>query len=359
MKSKLTTFFKKNVTSSKEEVDPTTKTFKILVISNSETESLLIQQALRQGFNNDVDEVLLASSEDEVYSTLKVFPDAGIVIYDYNLTKTNSNSTNFKNVKFIHEFRKNHDKESVAILAIVDANDNDLIPTLLEAGVNDVIKKPYTKEELLARTKNLLNFLQTVNKLKFYAFHDPLTGVYNRRYLSNIARFMIEHAIREGQELACMVIDLDDFKIINDSYGHEVGDLVLTRLAFQLKRFFRRKTDVIARIGGDEFVVFCFYNDEESFNKHVNDFLETVQSDFITIERENRTTKIRYSVSIGIDFNAKNKQSLDEAIKTADHKMYAAKISKKIRRDFVNVDVDEVNTNETTQFSPSSFRLQY
>lgn len=95
---------------------------------------------------------------------------------------------------------------------------------------------------------------RTLAELEYYSMHDPLTGLYNRRHFNNMLEYEIGRSERHQHEFALLLLDLDDFKDVNDSYGHPTGDSVLVRVA-EILRGHIRKGDLATRIGGDEFAV--------------------------------------------------------------------------------------------------------
>jgi len=138
----------------------------------------------------------------------------------------------------------------------------------LESGADDYLHKPYEEQELKARihaclrTKGLQDELAEKNRqleellreVETLAITDPLTGLYNRRHFTKMLDVEYERLVRYGRPLACMMIDADHFKRINDTHGHAAGDAVLAALA-DIFRATLRKADIIARWGGEEFVV--------------------------------------------------------------------------------------------------------
>ena len=100
-------------------------------------------------------------------------------------------------------------------------------------------------------------------QLEYLAFHDPLTGLTNRRYFTEQINQAIETAQKENRMLAVMYIDIDKFKSINDSLGHEVGDQLLKQFASRLKENVREE-DILCRVGGDEFLVIKWHEGKES-----------------------------------------------------------------------------------------------
>jgi diguanylate cyclase (GGDEF)-like protein len=133
--------------------------------------------------------------------------------------------------------------------------------TGLEAGARDYIAKPFAASELLARVKVVLreaSLLETARQyaraLETLALVDPLTGVSNRRYLDLRFPEELARSMRYARPLSCLMLDVDDFKAINDTFGHAVGDRVLKDVA-RVLRAGVRVTDSLVRCGGEEFVV--------------------------------------------------------------------------------------------------------
>ncbi|CAG7614924.1 Regulator of RpoS [Paenibacillus solanacearum] len=118
-------------------------------------------------------------------------------------------------------------------------------------GADDFVAKPFHYEEMHARICSLLKRTRTFEQL---AFRDPLTGVYNRRYFDHQIQVELDRIRRYPAPISLVFIDIDRFKSINDTHGHHVGDLVLQGLAHMLQHQLR-STDLLARFGGEEFVV--------------------------------------------------------------------------------------------------------
>jgi diguanylate cyclase (GGDEF)-like protein len=124
----------------------------------------------------------------------------------------------------------------------------------LDAGAVDYIVKPFEQAELVARVRAALRTKATRDELAEQATRDPLTGLFNRRQLEVLSAEAVAVARRYGRSLSCLMIDLDRFKQINDTYGHAAGDAVLREAA---KRFGAnsRHADILGRYGGEEFLL--------------------------------------------------------------------------------------------------------
>lgn len=165
-------------------------------------------------------------------------------------------------IAFIREIREiNETMYRVPILVISTTLNVSQKIALLRAGANDYIQKPLILEELSARMKNLLQnktLFDTVEHQKLMlqklASRDQLTGLYNRHHLYGIADKAIQESYRYKYPFSVLFIDLDRFKIINDTHGHAVGDIVLQAVAALLLKTFRG-VDTPVRLGGEEFLV--------------------------------------------------------------------------------------------------------
>lgn len=151
-------------------------------------------------------------------------------------------------------------KALTPILAISSFDDMSRKVEILRSGANDFVSKPMVAEELEARVFNLLSIQKLMRQLdlqhetmKGIAMRDPLTSLYNRNYLDGLIPELIGDAHERGEPLSLIIIDLDEFKQINDTGGHRMGDLALQQAARAIQGSCR-SSDLVARIGGDEFV---------------------------------------------------------------------------------------------------------
>jgi diguanylate cyclase (GGDEF)-like protein/PAS domain S-box-containing protein len=163
---------------------------------------------------------------------------------------------------------------------------------------------------------------QDVSERKTYqeqASRDPLTNLANRRAFQRDGELMLARAKQEGFSVALLYLDLDRFKPVNDTYGHEMGDILLQKVALRLKETLRA-TDLLARIGGDEFVLMLSATQG-------NDIVEVCSRLLTDIRRPFNVSghQLSIGVSIGIAFCPEHTSDLDELLKYADNAMYEAK----------------------------------
>lgn len=192
----------------------------------------------------------------------------------------------------------------------------------MEAGASDFIKKPFTVQELSARMK----ILQMQEDVLTWAITDELTGIYNRKGFYTLASHLLKLAKRNKQGMFLLYADLDDLKAINDSRGHKEGDLLISETAALLKANFR-ESDIIARIGGDEFVVFPVGSSGDS-DQLISDRLEQAIAD----HNSRSDVKQRISLSWGTAFFTPEAPCcVDDLLAEADNAMYGMKKGKKAK----------------------------
>lgn len=157
-------------------------------------------------------------------------------------------------------------------------------------------------------------------KIQYLAYHDPLTGLPNRQLLSDRLDMEIKHAFRNNKKAAVLFIDLDDFKKINDSLGHLIGDALLREAASRIK-FHCRADDSVARVGGDEFVVLLSQIDDVQFSTEIAEKIIKTLTDPFFIEGHH----CYIGACVGIALYPSDGSNPGELVKNADIAMYRAK----------------------------------
>lgn len=190
----------------------------------------------------------------------------------------------------------------------------------LRAGADDYLVKPFGARELLARISTHLGIVQLRKKAIELAQHDALTGLPNRKLSYEFAERLLDSARRGKARVAVMFIDMDHFKPINDTYGHEVGDAVLREVARRLNASVRGE-DTAGRLGGDEFLVVL---------SHIRDVTDAAHAAQHLVESLGQpyhvgNLKLHSSPSIGISFFPDDGGDLATLLQHADIAMYHAK----------------------------------
>lgn len=190
----------------------------------------------------------------------------------------------------------------------------------------------------------------TEEKIRRVAHHDALTGLPNRLYLQIGLEQTLASAKRENEEVAVMFIDLDRFKIINDTLGHNVGDGLLVEVAQRLKKCVR-ESDLVARLGGDEFVVALAGDDVINTTAHVAENI--LGSLALPYRIEGHV--LHSSTSIGISLYPHDGDSIESLMKTADTAMYHAKAMGRNNFQFFSPEMNQ-SSNERLQMENSLHR---
>ena len=286
------------------------KKIKVLIIDDAVTD----RKALEKFMKNSLFKVFSVESIKESEKLIEKNPDIKVILLDYNLPDEDP-------LQFINKIRKKYPKEKLAIFVISGYISDDLSPILLKSGVNEILRKPFYREELTNRVFNLLDMMEKYEELENIAYKDFLTDLYNRRFFLEEAKKILGVARRNNLDVAFILFDIDKFKSINDTYGHDVGDLVLKDFSEKLRKYFHREADLIARMGGEEFAILSIYENFENLKKHLIDFLKFVKNNPVTIPSLNKN--IHYTVSGGVATG--NNHTIEELYKIADKKLYEAK----------------------------------
>ncbi len=146
---------------------------------------------------------------------------------------------------------------------------------------------------------------------------DPLTGAYNRRYLNEFSYEYLKIVKRENKDLSLLLLDLDDFKNINDTFGHEIGDIVIKQLV-EISKSSIRESDLIIRFGGDEFIILLPNTNIQSARFVANKIINK-------ITEYNKNKEFNFSISVGISHYQIGDNSIDNIILRADKSLYKAK----------------------------------
>ena len=282
---------------------------KVLVADDSVVSRKFVRSLLEQHLY----QVIEADDGHSAWEILQSQPDVQLLITDYNMPGLDG-------FGLILKVREKFSREELAIIGLSSDSDESLSARFIKNGANDFLQKPFVHEEFHCRVLNTLDSLDMIRKLWDQANLDYLTCVYNRRYFFGLFEEQMEQIKQKQGALTVALLDIDFFKKVNDTYGHDVGDEVLVEFAARLKHFFGQHFTV-SRFGGEEFIVaFKGLNQEKAFVL-MDKFRSQLEMKPIVTSKGD----MFITVSTGIAGLADD--SLDGLIKRADMALYDAKKS--------------------------------
>ena len=204
-------------------------------------------------------------------------------------------------------------------------SDQILSGVTVRAEAYDYILKPLNKDELPVRIANLLKVKQLRDDIKIVSTTDELTGLYNRAYLHQRLEAELSRSKRYNIPVSCLLLDIDYFKVVNDIYGYDWGDVLLKDITEILKRHARRE-DIVTRYGDEEFIIALPSTDED--NAYV--FAERLRKDIEKMEFKPAGEEERHPITIsgGISsypFQVNVNENAQTLIRYAEHALYNAK----------------------------------
>mgnify|MGYP000162084031 CR=1 FL=1 len=290
---------------------------KIMVVEDKVFESDKFIETLQR----DDDSVIPAVSSDQAMALAQE--------HDFDLITVSLNMADEDGLRLISNLRSNDRTRSIPILMVAMEEDMKRVAQGLEIGAHDYILRPVDRNELLARARTQVRRKRYHNRLRQnyeqslnMALTDTLTGLFNRRYLSAHFEKILTNIARTQKPIGILMMDIDHFKQVNDTYGHQVGDEVLVEFADRIAKRLRG-FDLVARMGGEEFIA-ILPDITPQIAMQVSERLRQSIADepFKVSAPEGQ---IRCSVSIGGVIIEDPEISVDQALKLADDSLYAAK----------------------------------
>ena len=231
-------------------------------------------------------------------------------------------------LRLCSQFRSLERTRHVPILIIAEPEDRARVLRGLDLGINDYLLRPIDRNELLARARTQLRRKRYADSLRDnvqasieMAVVDMLTGLHNRRFFDTNFPTWVEQAARAGKPLCLMVLDIDHFKQVNDSYGHDAGDQILKSFASRVRRTIRA-SDMVCRLGGEEFVVVMPETSMDVGAKIAERVRSVIESDLFTYAPER--PPLHVTVSIGLA-SRDGTSSAEPLMRRADVALYQSK----------------------------------
>jgi two-component system, cell cycle response regulator len=302
----------------KHEVDAAAQDFKVLVADDSPIYRKLVEHALSEKQYA----VLFAKSGREA---IDLFSEhlPSLVITDWMMP-------DLSGIELCEHIR-NHSRQTYTyIIILTGITEKNKLVKGLAAGADDYLTKPFHSDELLARVGvgrrivELHRQLEAKNRmLEELALSDPLTGLPNRRPIDDWATRQLSGAARYGFSFLVVLADLDHFKAVNDTHGHNAGDTVLKKFS-EIVKANSRRSDMCGRIGGEEFLFVLTHTTQEGARV----VIERIRAEFEATKFDFDGTSLTVTASFGLaDFEGTQAPDFNQLVTQADAALYAAKRS--------------------------------
>lgn len=285
---------------------PRNENVKVLVVDDSTSTRRYICSLLARHKYQTIE----AKDGVEALKMLEASPDIMVIITDNEMPNMNGD-------ELCTQIRSLYSNDEKAIIGISGADSSALSSLFLKNGANDYLHKPFNSEEFYCRLSQNVDMLEQIATIKRQANTDYLTNLPNRRYFFEEAEKSLKQIKRTNGDGALAMLDIDHFKSINDTYGHDVGDEVLKGLSICFKKYFKKH--LVARLGGEEFAVYFIDVEKQEALKRLEGFRYFIEAN----SHEFSSAKIKFTISIG--FVSGPVYKIDELLKQADLKLYDAK----------------------------------
>ena len=220
-------------------------------------------------------------------------------------------------IALTNEIRKLYSRDQMTVIGISGVSNVTHSARFIKNGADDFLHKPFCPEEFYCRITQNIENLHNIEKIQKAANTDYLTELPNRRSFFHDAKQSISSFTRDNMPYGLAMLDIDYFKKVNDTYGHEAGDHILKVLALYMKKHLRKA--LLARLGGEEFAILMSGSDQEQIYNKLDDF----RRDISVSQFSHEDNHISFTVSIGVIFNSE--LGLDEQMNQADVALYSAK----------------------------------
>lgn len=252
-----------------------------------------------------------------------------IVEGQYDLSIISLSMENFDSLRLCSHLRSLERTRLHPLIVVAGNGQEEVVSRAMEIGVNDYIKRPVDKQELLARVKTQLCrkryndcLRASVQQTIEMAVRDPLTNLHNRRYLDMHFTSLFEKSVTSNKPITAMICDIDKFKAVNDTHGHDVGDAVIAEVANRIRKNVRN-VDIACRYGGEEFVVIMPDTDIAYASVVAERIRREVEEH--PVIAGNGSKQIYTTISMGLSCIETQSDSPEALMKRADTALYSAK----------------------------------
>jgi two-component system cell cycle response regulator len=248
---------------------------------------------------------------------------------NYDLAIVSLGLQNFDGLRLCSQIRSLERTRNLPVLAMAEADNHAKLVRGLEIGINDYLVRPVDKNELLARARTQIKRKRYTERLRDnvqlsieMAITDGLTGLFNRRYMESHLSTLVDQAASRGKPIAVMVLDIDYFKSVNDTHGHDAGDDVLREFALRVRKCIRN-IDLACRYGGEEFVLVMPETDIAVATMVAERLRRRIAGEPFSIQQGAQALEV--TISIGIAAASGASDTAAAILKRADTALYQAK----------------------------------
>jgi two-component system cell cycle response regulator len=248
--------------------------------------------------------------------------------HNFDLTIISLSLASADALRLCSQIRSLERTRHLPMIILVEPGDEARLLRAMDMGVNDYVMRPVDRHELLARVKSQIKRKRHTDYLHSrlkesveLSIIDPLTGLHNRRYMAGHLTTLVAEARQSGRALSVLLADIDHFKNVNDTHGHDGGDAVLKEFAARLKRN-TRTIDLACRLGGEEFLIIMPETDLERGFQVAERLRACIAAETFHVNRE---TRIQVTTSVGLATLETAMDTPEAMLKRADNALYAAK----------------------------------
>ncbi|MBL0373192.1 diguanylate cyclase [Rhizobium sp. KVB221] len=227
-----------------------------------------------------------------------------------------------RNFALVQTLRSRYGEDAIRIVGYSEVTGHDDVARFLGGGGDEFIHLPVSAEDLAGRLSHVLGIHRRIRVLQRMASRDFLTDLFNRRYFFDLGPKLVEMSLRQSQPVSMALLDIDHFKRLNDTYGHEIGDLVLKAVSKKLISLVGESQHLVARLGGEEFgILFTGLDIEGAY-----DYCELVRKEISRVRVVVDEEDLSVTISMGLA-NISASETFDNYLNAADQYLYMAKHS--------------------------------
>jgi diguanylate cyclase (GGDEF)-like protein len=257
--------------------------------------------------------VAVAASGVEALEALDRHGDIELVLTDHHMPDMDG-------YELTRRIRQRYGSDRMRVIGVSSSNDRLLSAAFLKAGASDFVYRPFVPEELQCRIAHNVETLMQIKQLRVAAASDYLTGLYNRRYFYDQAPRLVNDCLRRALPSSVAILDIDHFKRLNDTYGHEIGDQMLKAVADRLQTLFVGSDNLLSRLGGEEFAILFTEMDSQA----ATDLCDKVRADLSCLKITADDEELSVTVSIGVA-EISGYEAFENYLNAADQFLYMAK----------------------------------